>query len=102
MPSNASGGGTGVFVNGRELHPLDVASLSTLGPVYRARYWLDANGDYGYEFGPRMGNLVAAANQARGGGGGGQHRVYSPGELSGVIVNPAGACTNTGCFYPGQ
>jgi hypothetical protein len=102
MPGYCSGGGTGVFINGRELHRLDVASLQTLGPVYRGRYWLNANGDFGYEGGPPMGNLVAIANQARGGGGGGQRRVYSPGELSGVIVNEAGACTDSGCIYFGQ
>src|SRR5690606_8015417 len=27
LAANASGGGTGVFVNGRELHPLDVSGL---------------------------------------------------------------------------
>src|SRR5262245_29718162 len=31
MPANCSGTGTGVFVNGRELHPLDVAALMQLG-----------------------------------------------------------------------
>jgi hypothetical protein len=99
MPANCSGGGTGVFVNGRELHPLDVAALMQIGPVYRGRYWMNAYGDFGLEHGPMLGNLVAMINQRRGGGGGGQHRVYSPGELSGVIVNPAGACTSSGCFY---
>lgn len=102
MPANCSGGGTGVYVNGRELHPLDVAALMRLGPVYRRRYWLNANGDFGYEGGLPLGNLIAIANQAAGSHGGGQHRVYSPGELSGVIVNSAGACTSSGCYYPGQ
>ena len=99
MPANCSGGGTGVFVNGRELHPLDVAALSQIGPVFRGRYWMNAYGDFGLEHGPMLGNLVAMIYQRRGAGGGGQHRVYSPGELSGVIVNPAGACTSSGCFY---
>jgi hypothetical protein len=101
MPANCSGGGTRVFVNGRELHPVDVAALSQLGPVYPGRYWVDSNGDYGYENGPRTGNLVALAMAARGQARG-QHRVYSPGELSGVIVNSAGACTNLGCYYPSR
>jgi len=63
MPANCSGGGTGVFVNGRELHVLDVLALSKLGPVLPGRYWVDANGDFGYERGPRLGNLVAIAQQ---------------------------------------
>jgi hypothetical protein len=98
MPPNCSGGETGVFVNGRELHPLDVASLSRIGPVYRGRYWMNAYGDFGFENGPILGNMIALMNR-RQGGVSGQHRVYSPGELSGVIVNPAGACTSSGCFY---
>ena len=64
MPANASGGGTRVFINGRELHPIDVAVLSRLGPVFPGRYWVNANGDFGFERGPRLGNLVLAAQQA--------------------------------------
>src|ERR1700682_6474867 len=37
MPANCSGGGTGVFINGREIHPLDLQTLSALGPVYPGR-----------------------------------------------------------------
>ena len=99
MPANCSGGGTRVFVNGRELHPLDVARLAQIMPVYPGRYWVDANGDFGIEHGPKLGNLIAISAPAQGDG---QHRVYGPGELSGVIVKPAGACTNSGCYYPGQ
>jgi len=99
MPQNCSGGATGVFINGRELHVLDVIALSQIGQVYPGRYWVNSLGDFGYERGPKLGNLVELANQ-RQGGGGGQHRVYSAGELGGVIVNPAGACTSSGCFYP--
>jgi hypothetical protein len=100
MPANCSGGRTRVFVNGRELHPIDVARLAQMMPVYPGRYWLEANGDFGIENGPRLGNLIAISQPVPSGGG--QHRVYAPGELSGVIVNPAGACTNSGCVYPGQ
>src|SRR5258708_40190754 len=32
MPPNCSGGNTGVFVNGRVMHPPDFASLMQLGP----------------------------------------------------------------------
>lgn|GEM_PF-1104858 len=73
LPANASGGGTGVFVNGRELHPLDVAALSQLGPVLRGRWFVDRDGNVGVEGGPVLFNLIAAARaaQSRGGRGGG-------------------------------
>lgn len=70
LPANASGGGTSVFVNGRELHPLDVAAImAVLGPVYPGRYWLRYDGYYGWEGGPPLGNLIAMAQRATGGGG---------------------------------
>jgi hypothetical protein len=73
LTADASGGGsgslTGVFVNGRELHPQDVAALSTLGPVYPGRYWLRFDGWYGLEGGMPIGNLIMIAQQAAGGPG---------------------------------
>jgi hypothetical protein len=58
---------TGVFVNGREIHPDELQYLRALfGPVHRARYWLNARGIAGYEGGPPQFNLVAAAQQSRG------------------------------------
>jgi hypothetical protein len=101
MPENCSGGNTRVFVNGRELHPLDVAALAQLLPVYRGRYWADANGTFGLEGGGPLGNLYLLARALRAQGR--PHRVYEPGELSGLIVNPAGACTSSGnCAYPSR
>ena len=101
MPANASLGGTGVFVNGRELHPLDVAGLSQIMVVMRGRYWADANGYFGAENGPAMGNLYMLANAARARQPSVQHRVYAPGELSGLTGNSAGYCTAAGnCAYP--
>ena len=99
MPANCSGGTTGVFVNGRELHQVDVAGLSQLGPVYRGRYWVDANGTFGLENGPAHGNLFVLARQQNRQSQG-QRRVYAPGELSGLIGNSAGYCTQAGnCVY---
>jgi hypothetical protein len=77
LPAGASGGGrgtlTGVFVNGRELHPVDVAGLQEiLGTVTPGRWWVDAAGNYGAEGGPALGNLVALAQARRGGGQGGR------------------------------
>ena len=63
MPAQASGGGhgrlTGVFINGRELHPLDVAALATFGPVLPGRYLWDAAGNVRLENGPWLFNFNA-------------------------------------------
>src|SRR5215468_7279393 len=65
LPANASGGGTGVFVNGRELHPIDLQRLQALvGPVPRGRYWVDAQGNAGPEGGPAIVNLYQRAGSA--------------------------------------
>jgi hypothetical protein len=67
LPANASGGGhgrlTGVFINGRELHPLDVQGLSRLGPVIPGRYWWDASGNVGLEGGPVLFNFYTLVAQ---------------------------------------
>lgn len=65
---DASGGGTGVFINGRQLHMQDVAGLQQITPVQPGRYWLDAQGNFGYEGVPvAVGNLLALV-RSRGGG----------------------------------
>ncbi len=76
LPASASGGGqgtlTGVFVNGRELHPIDVAGLQNLvGQVLPGRWWVDGSANYGLEGGPPMGNLLAIARTRKGTGQGG-------------------------------
>ena len=73
MPPNCSGGGTGVFFNGRELHPLDVMALRTFTVVFPGRYWVNSQGIGGLEGGPPSFNLVSLARQAqsRSSGGGG-------------------------------
>jgi len=68
LPANASGGGdgrlTGVFINGRELHPIDVRVLMSLyGQVIPGRWWVDAQGNAGQEGGPPLLNLVQLARQ---------------------------------------
>jgi hypothetical protein len=72
LRADASGGNTGVFVNGRELHWLDVVALEQLLqlPIPQGRYWLDAYGNAGYEDGLFLFNLVlrARAVGARAGG----------------------------------
>src|SRR5690242_2758609 len=65
LRADASRGTTKVFINGRELHWLDVLGLQQLGPVYPGRYWVDARGNCGYEGGPPLFNLVQIANARR-------------------------------------
>jgi hypothetical protein len=64
MPPDCSTGGTGVFVNGRELHPLDVMALRRFMLVLPGRWWVDAYGNGGAEGGPATFNIVALARQA--------------------------------------
>jgi hypothetical protein len=72
MPADASGGGTGRFANGRELHPQEVRALAQcLGAAPPGRYWLDALGNLGLEGGPFLLNLLAAARPAGGTAGAG-------------------------------
>jgi hypothetical protein len=69
--------------------------------VMRGRYWADANGNFGLEGGPPLANLYVLANAARARQPQAQHRVYAPGELSGLVGNSAGYCTASGnCAYP--
>ena len=68
LPAEASGGGdgglTGVFVNGRELHPIDVQGLGqVLGQVQRGRWWWDASGNVGREGGPMAFNFYWVVQQ---------------------------------------
>ena len=65
MPADSSTGGTGVFINGRELHPVDVLGLRQFTVVLPGRWWVDAYGNGGPEGGPMMFNLVALAQSAR-------------------------------------
>lgn len=78
LRADASGGGngrvTGVFINGRELHLLDVAGLRRYGPVVPGRYWWDRYGNVGLEGGPMLFNFFAVAQQAARSGGSSYHR----------------------------
>ena len=63
LKANASGGGTGVFINGRDLHPTDVAGLQTFMQPQKGRYWMDAYGNFGYEnYGYALGNVYQLYN----------------------------------------
>lgn len=66
LKADASGRGMGTFINGRELHPVEVQQLTLLfnAPVPRMRFWMNAQGVGGPEGGPATFSLQAAA-QAR-------------------------------------
>ena len=51
LKADASGTGTGVFINGREIHSIEVLRLVELfgGPIQQGRYWLGADGIGGIE-----------------------------------------------------
>ena len=66
LRADASNGNTGVFINGRELHMMDVQALMQIVQVQRGHWWVDARGNFGAEGGPVLGNLMAMAQQ-RGG-----------------------------------
>jgi hypothetical protein len=72
LKANASNGNTQVFINGRELHYMDVAGLQQLGPVIPGRYWVDNHWNCGYEGGPALFNIglliMAKTNGSKSGG----------------------------------
>jgi hypothetical protein len=70
LAEDASAGTTGVYVNGRELHVLDVLALQRFTLVSQGRYWLDAQGNGGLEGeGPSF-NLFALGASGRTGSAG--------------------------------
>ncbi len=103
LHADVSGGGTGVFVNGRELHPYDVLALQQItGPIVPGRYFITSQGLAGYEGGPPMWNLAAMAAQSQGGGGSNtwQGRVTGASGFSdgttGAVFLPNGGIVSTG------
>lgn len=89
---DASHGNTGVFVNGRELHALDVQRLGALvGNVIPGRWWVDARGNFGPDGWPMVGNLFMI----------GQARVAGAGGPSGEVVNQSGWLVSDGSGFIG-
>jgi hypothetical protein len=106
LPPQASGGGhgrlTGIFVNGRELHPADVqALLAVYGQAWPGRWWVNGIGNFGPEGGPAIGNLRQAAAAARGGpwlrgNGAGSGSFWTGGDGNGYVWAMDGY---SGCSY---
>jgi hypothetical protein len=102
LAAGASGGGsgtlTGVFVNGREIHPLDALALQQLfgAPPLPGFYWMDAQGFFGAEGGPALGNLIYVA-AARGATGSSYIRESYAGYIGGDGQTSYFFDPNTGC-----
>ena len=97
MSPLASGGGTNVVVNGRNLHPIDLAGLQAIfGQVVPGRYWFDGQGNYGYENGPALGNLVQQLAMLQAAGAPVQGRGGAPGGDSVYRYFPTLGPTGTG------
>jgi hypothetical protein len=118
LPANASGGGdgytTGVFINGRELHPLDVQGLtSMLGQApWPGSWWVDAQGNFGMQGQMAVGNLFQLAAQRNGGKGGNSYYKSDIGTGSSTFVgsgcaavhartNPSSSDSSTYSYYVG-
>jgi hypothetical protein len=86
LQANASNGATGVFINGRELHYLDVALVQRVVPmIIPGRWWLDVYGNFGSEGGPMLGNLWDLA-KTQAGDGENRSSVLSSWDRTGVAV----------------
>ncbi len=106
LRADASGGGTAVFVNGRELHPVEVGYLRRCLDVPPGRYWLDAQGVAGIEGGPPLVDVVAACRvvaQQHGSGGGDPWygSVIGDGNVVGAIFGDTGVTCGPdgGCVF---
>ncbi len=104
LRADASGGGTGVFINGREIHAQEYLLLmQTFGSVVPGRYWMNTQLIGGFEGGPAIFNLRAASagNGSNSGGGSGYNvntyggSLMSDGSCSGYL-HPSGASVMTG------
>ena len=104
MPQDISGGGTGIFINGREIHVLDREALQKIfGQTIPGRYWLDALGNLGPEGGPAIANLALAIEKAResvthGYGNAGGAR----GTVGGGMYSGRTATGKSASWYPGM
>jgi len=108
LPADASGGSTGVFINGRQINMVEAIEIQNLfGAVYAGHWWLDGRtGYFGLEGNPiPLGNLVAMiqaqSNQAAGASSGDNFwsSRTAVGNSSGgcTYVNVGGTTASSGC-----
>jgi hypothetical protein len=108
MPVDISRGGTGIFINGREIHPLDQMALQQIfGSTIPGRYWLDAQGNLGPVGGGAIANLAAAIATSRGGKSGSVTHGYgkgygSRGTVGGGMYSGRTATGKSVLWYPGM
>jgi hypothetical protein len=89
LAANASGGTSGVFINGRQITYGEKSYIEMLcqTPVVPARYWIAASGIGGYEGGPAFFNLAQCPGVPQQNRGSSSSRTY---------CDPNGACTTSG------
>jgi hypothetical protein len=108
MPVDISEGGTGIFINGREIHRLDQMALQQIfGTTIPGRYWLDAQGNLGPEGGAPIANLAAAIAASKGGQSGSVTHGYgaaggSRGTVGGGMYSGRTATGKSVLWYPGM
>lgn len=87
LQPGASLGNTGVFINGRELHYLEIALLNRVVPmIIPGRWWLDVYGNFGSEGGPMLGNLWILAQSQGASGNENRSSVLSSWDRTGAAV----------------
>ncbi len=97
LTPEASGGSTGVFINGRQINLVEARYIySLLGSVLPGRWWLDgATGNFGIEGNPMpAGNMFAVARAAKSSSNGGGAYYRNDGMGSSVAIS-AGCATGT-------
>jgi hypothetical protein len=87
LQPGASLGNTGVFINGRELHYLDIALLQRVVPmIIPGCWWLDVYGNFGSEGGPMLGNIWTLAQSQGASGTENRSSVLSSWDRTGVAL----------------
>ena len=109
MPADISGGGSGTFINGREIHPLDQQALHQLfGVNYQGDFWMDNQGNIGFVGGPVIANLLQASRAAQSAveGVSATHGYNSAGGARGTLgegmYSGRGATGKSVFWYPGM